>query len=163
MRRIIMFALLTLTMLGGVAFADRDHRGGVRVDRQHRGVERPAYRYNNTPRYTYSRPTYQYSRPSYQYSRPSYSYARRPIYVQRPVIRYRYYNYYQRPALIVENYPAMDGYTWVAGHWDWNGSEWLWNPGHYEPNTPDAPHAYGEGDITHNSDYNSDYYYNQQY
>ena len=157
MRRIIILALLTLTTLGGVAFADRDRdhrRGGVRVDRQHqRGVERPAYRYNNTPRYTYSRPTYRYTRPSYNYSRPTYSSYRRPIYVQRPVIRYRYYNYYQRPSLIVENYPAMDGYTWVPGQWAWNGSEWIWNPGHYEPIAP----TYYDGDTTYNPDYYNQY------
>ena len=40
---------------------------------------------------------------------------RRPIYVQRPVVNVRYYNYQQPPALIVENYAAMDGYYWVAG------------------------------------------------
>ena len=58
---------------------------------------------------------------------------RRPIYVQRPVIRYRYYNYYQRPQVIVENYPARAGYYWVAGQWTWSGYEWTWQPGHYEP------------------------------
>lgn len=58
---------------------------------------------------------------------------RRPIFVSRPIIRDHYYNYYRRPALIVESYGAMPGYYWVAGRWDWNGYEWLWQPGHYEP------------------------------
>jgi len=58
---------------------------------------------------------------------------RRPIFVSRPIIRDHYYNYYRRPALIVENYGAMPGYYWVAGRWTWNGYEWLWQPGHYEP------------------------------
>jgi hypothetical protein len=58
---------------------------------------------------------------------------RRPIYVQRPAIQYRYYDYYSRPAVIAENYPAMDGYYWVAGQWSWTGYEWSWQPGHYEP------------------------------
>jgi hypothetical protein len=58
---------------------------------------------------------------------------RRPIYVSRPIIRERYFNYYRRPALIVENYNAMPGYYWVAGGWTWNGYEWNWTAGHYEP------------------------------
>jgi hypothetical protein len=60
-------------------------------------------------------------------------YARRPIYVHRPIIREHYYDYYRRPALIVENYSSMPGYYWVAGSWTWNGYEWIWQPGHYEP------------------------------
>ena len=60
-------------------------------------------------------------------------YERRPVYVSRPVIRERYYNYYRRPALIVENYNPMAGYYWVAGGWTWDGYEWLWQEGHYQP------------------------------
>jgi hypothetical protein len=59
--------------------------------------------------------------------------ARRPIFVRRPIIRERYYDYYRRPALIVENYSAMPGYYWVPGAWSWTGYEWTWQPGHYEP------------------------------
>jgi hypothetical protein len=58
---------------------------------------------------------------------------RQPIYVSRPVIRERYYNYYRRPAVIIESYNPMAGYYWVAGRWAWNGYEWIWQPGHYEP------------------------------
>jgi hypothetical protein len=64
---------------------------------------------------------------------------RRPIYVSRPVIRHRYYNYYRRPALLVENYNPIAGYYWVAGAWSWSGFEWIWTPGHYEPD----PSYYG--------------------
>lgn len=39
----------------------------------------------------------------------------------------------RRPAVIVESYPAMAGYVWVAGQWTWSGYEWIWMPGHYEP------------------------------
>jgi hypothetical protein len=28
--------------------------------------------------------------------------------------------------------PDAVPYTWIAGHWDWNGYEWQWNAGHYE-------------------------------
>lgn len=127
MRRIIMFALVALTMFGGVAMADRrDHRGGVHVQQSRPRFER---HYNNGPRYERN---HRYTSPRYV-TRPSYRYVRRPIYVQRPVIRYRYYNYYQRPAVLVENYAAMPGYYWVAGAWSWNGYEWIWTPGHYEP------------------------------
>ena len=58
---------------------------------------------------------------------------RRPIFVSRPIIREHFYNYYRRPALIVENYAPMPGYYWVAGHWYWDGYEWLWEPGHFQP------------------------------
>ena len=50
----------------------------------------------------------------------------------RPVIRYRYRDYYRRPAIIVENYDPVPGYIWVAGQWSWNGYEWNWINGHYE-------------------------------
>ena len=131
MRRIIITALIALTALGGVASADRYHgdryrrdNGGVRVDRGHRNY-RPA------PSYRYSR---SYQRPNYRnVYRPRVRIVRQPIYVQRPVIRYRYTNYYQQPNLLVENYPAKPGYLWVRGSWQWNGYEWIWQPGHYQP------------------------------
>jgi hypothetical protein len=58
---------------------------------------------------------------------------RRPIYLSRPVIRERYYDYDRRPSVIVENYNPMAGYYWVAGGWTWNGVEWIWQAGHYQP------------------------------
>jgi hypothetical protein len=72
---------------------------------------------------------------------------RRPIYVARPYIGHRYFNYYQRPALIVESYGATPGYFWVAGSWAWNGAEWVWQAGHYEPdpNYVDAGYGYDSG------------------
>ncbi len=69
-------------------------------------------------------------------------YARRPIYVRRPIIRERYYDYYRRPAVVVENYGPVTGYYWVAGSWQWNGYEWIWQPGHYEPDPNYAGPAY---------------------
>jgi hypothetical protein len=45
----------------------------------------------------------------------------------------RYYDYRYRPELIVENYGYRDGYIWVRGSWQWNGVEWIWYPGHYQP------------------------------
>ncbi|HEY0192326.1 MAG TPA: YXWGXW repeat-containing protein [Kofleriaceae bacterium] len=58
---------------------------------------------------------------------------RRPIYMNRPVIREHYYNYHRRPGLIVEEYGPRPGYIWVRGHWGWNGGEWMWTPGYYNP------------------------------
>lgn len=77
------------------------------------------------------------------YYRHDYA-VRRPIFVSRPIIRDHYYNYYRRPALIVENYGAMPGYYWVAGQWSWNGYEWLWQPGHYEPDPNYVDPAYAD-------------------
>jgi hypothetical protein len=61
------------------------------------------------------------------------SFVRRPIYVRRPVIRERYFDFRIRPRIIVEDYAPMAGYYWVSGQWSWDGYEWMWQPGHYEP------------------------------
>lgn len=161
MKRIIISALVALTALGGVASADRYHGtrhapGGVTVSPS-RG------HYNNRAQYNRGRyqprNNYRYSR-NYVVHRPAYRYVRRPIYVQRPVIKYRYYNYYQRPSIIVENYRPMTGYIWVAGQWSWNGYEWIWMPGHYEPD-PNATGYYSNSyDGTY---YQSNPYYDPNY
>jgi hypothetical protein len=51
--------------------------------------------------------------------------------VGSPVIRTHYYNYYSRPALIVEDYEPVPGYVWTRGNWRWNGGEWIWVPGYF--------------------------------
>jgi hypothetical protein len=48
-----------------------------------------------------------------------------------PVIRAHYYNYYRRPALIVEPFEPVPGYAWIHGDWRWSGAEWLWVPGYW--------------------------------
>ena len=151
MKRIIL-AIACLGLAGGVASADRfhgsrggSHGGGSVTVRDHRGgcewrgAREGGVRGNVGVRGgyhgTYNHGSYNYG----HYNRPVYTsgyrhtYVRRPIYVSRPIIRQRYYDYRYRPQLIVENYPARDGYFWVAGQWTWNGYEWLWQPGHYEP------------------------------
>jgi hypothetical protein len=132
MKRIIL-AIAAVAMAGGVASADRWHggRGGNHRGNDHRVVEH-SHREGGV-RVT---PTYRGHYNSGHYNsgyRYHANYARRPIYVQRPVIRTHYYDVRYRPQVIVENYPARDGYYWVAGQWNWNGYEWLWTPGHYEP------------------------------
>ena len=137
MRRTIITALVALTALGGVASADRGHRNDNHNNRNNGGVHynrgggwNHSGRANGGVTVREARPVYQ---SNYRYSRPYARIVRQPIYVQRPVIRYHYYNYYQRPTLLVENYPARPGYFWVAGQWTWSGYEWIWQPGHYEP------------------------------
>jgi hypothetical protein len=135
MRRIIIITLVALTGLSGVASADRwnrtrDHRGGVYVEPSRHRYERPRYQRYDRPRYVRHVPRYTRS---YYVHRPAYRYVRRPIYVARPTIAVRYYNYYQRPAILAENYSAMPGYFWVAGKWTWNGYEWTWQAGYYQP------------------------------
>jgi len=125
---------LTLTLLSGVAIADRDNRRDnrdkrtVAGDRDNRSqpkrVNRPAQRSNRR------------------------AIARRPVHVNnghfvfhngirrtytRPVIQTRYYNVRYRPQLIVENYAPVPGYIWVRGSWAWTGREWNWNGGHFAP------------------------------
>ena len=170
MRRIIITSLIALTALGGVASADRRDRndgnrwrghdnGGVRVER--RNHQHRAYRNNRT----YVRPYY---RASY---RPYVRIVRQPIYVQRPVIRYRYYDYAQRPTMVVENYPTKAGYLWVAGQWSWSGYEWTWQQGHYQPDPAYDQQYYNNDGQSYgpysgqydNGQYDNGQYYNGQY
>jgi hypothetical protein len=150
-------------MIGGVASADHRHggrwnRGGGNWGGNWSGgvSVRPAPVRVVQPRVVVQ------SRPVYvQRTRV----VRRPIYVQRPTIQYRYYDYYSRPAVIAENYPAMDGYYWVAGQWTWSGYEWSWQPGHYEPY---AQQQYDTGyyDQSYNQGYDQSYnqgYYDSSY
>jgi len=134
MKRIIL-AIACVGLAGGVASADRFH-GGSRgghgpVVRDHRGggewhgAREGGVRVTSRPVYNGG---YRYNT-GYRYN----NYVRRPIYVQRPIIRHRYFDYRYRPEVIVENYPVRDGYYWVAGQWTWDGYEWQWQPGHYEP------------------------------
>jgi len=118
MRRTIILSLLGLGMLGGVAAADEHHqnRGGYRGGHVER--VRP-YRDYHAYNRGYYNPRYERGfRYSYGYGRPYYG--------------RHYYDYYHRPALIVEDFVAQPGFIWVRGHWDWNGYEWIWVPGHYQ-------------------------------
>jgi hypothetical protein len=92
---------------GGEVHHDGGWRGGVTV----RGGG-----WNNSPRYYHT-----------------HGYARQNIWVNRPYIRTHYYDYNYRPTLFVEDYGAREGYIFVRGDWQWNGYEWVWQPGHYEP------------------------------
>ena len=141
MKRILL-TFLALGLLGGVASADH-RRGGWGRHHDGRSTARGGVVVRTTPARVYTQPRRVYVDRT--------RYVRRPIYVQRPVIRYRYYNYYQRPAIIVENYPAQPGYYWVAGQWSWSGYEWVWQPGHYEPDPNYVDPGYG---------YNYNYNYN---
>jgi hypothetical protein len=168
MRKVLPLTALVVCLLSGAAFADRDRhdRGRDRYDRhdrrghvvrEHRGdwnrgsrmvIRDRGDRYRdrvvirNQPRHHYR---HYNNHNTYNYRHV----VRRPIYVSRPIIRHRYYNYYQRPALIVENYNTMPGYYWVRGQWRWDGYEWIWEPGHYEPDPNYVDPSYG-----YNYDYN---------
>jgi hypothetical protein len=128
-RRVLILSSLALALSGGAAFADRYRGGGARGGGY---VSHPvASRGYSAPRSS-----------GYGY-RGGYAvrggfgvrsgYDRRPIYMRGPVMREHYYNYYRRPAYITESYAAMDGYVWVRGDWTWDGAEWIWQPGHYQP------------------------------
>jgi hypothetical protein len=159
MKKLIPLTALALVLMGGVALADRDnHRD--RGDRHgsyrnsgrdhHRGnsVGRDHGRWNrgntvvvrDNHRHGWNRG----NRVIVRNDHHRYGH-RRPIYVSRPIIRERYYNYYRRPTLIVENYAPQTGYYWVAGAWAWNGAEWIWQPGHYEPDPSYIDQSYEGG------------------
>lgn len=157
MRKILPLTALVLGLSSGVALADRhDHRGGDHrgsVSRDHRGSWRggaavvvrggAGVRHGGVVvRDRGFRGGWHGGGRVVVHNRPHY--VRRPIFVSRPVIRTHYYNYYRRPTILVENYAPMAGYYWVAGRWTWNGYEWLWQPGHYEPD-PNYVDPYYDG------------------
>ena len=120
-------AALVVALTGGVASADRFHGGGhVAVHESFHGGVRggfvghgPVVRGGG------------YYHGGY-YGHGGWGYGNR-IYMGRPWIGAHYYDYRFRPELIVEDYPVRDGYVWVRGSWSWNGAEWIWAPGYYEP------------------------------
>ena len=73
----------------------------------------------------------------------------------RRLVRFRYYDHYQQPAVLAENYAPMTGYYWVAGQWSWSGYEWTWTAGHYEPDP-----NYQEPQYDYNYSVNAGYDYN---
>lgn len=152
MKRTLILTALTLAVIGGVASADHRHGrwnrgGGNWGGHWSGGVSVAPVRVVQPRVVVQSRPVY------VQRTRV----VRRPIYVQRPQIQYRYYDYYSRPTVIAENYPAMDGYYWVAGQWSWTGYEWSWQPGHYEPyQQPQYQQSYDQG-------YSDQGYYDSSY
>jgi hypothetical protein len=143
MLKLLPLTALALGLSSGVALADHhggEHRGDHRVVVEHRApvvrdhraygggewrgraVVREGREWRGGSRVIVHGPAYRHD-----------VVVRRPIFVSRPILRDHYYNHYRRPALVVESYGAMPGYYWVAGQWAWNGYEWLWQPGHYQP------------------------------
>jgi len=134
MKKLILAAVV-LALSSGAATADRFHggggghaQGGV-VVRTNGGGYHGDGGYRGGYRGGYLAPRYYHNR----------GVVRSNIYVGRPVIRSHYYHYGYRPGLMLESYGPREGYIFVRGDWQWNGYEWLWQPGRYEPD-----HAYVE-------------------
>ena len=157
MKRIIL-ALACVGLAGGAASADRWHGGGGRGEFHGGGhaefhgrgefhgggggVVVRDHRWEGGVHVSPGYGGYRYERPVYNGGYRNYGYVRRPIYMERPIIRQRYYDYRYRPEVIVENYGVRPGYYWVNGAWQWNGYEWIWYPGHYEPDPNYVDPAY---------------------
>jgi len=155
MKRIIL-AVACVGLAGGVASADRFHggggRGGSHAEFHGRGevhgggrVVVRDHRYEGGVHVTNGA---RYYNNGYRNYNGGYHYVRRPIYMARPIIHQRYYDYRYRPQLIVENYGARPGYYWVNGAWQWSGYEWIWQPGHYEPDPNYVEPAYVEPGVS---------------
>lgn len=153
MRRLFILSSLAIALSGGIALANPSNHGGRSQPTFSTG-HGPAIHSGWSGGRTYggnsSRSRYWSGgvnvRPSPVWNGGSHGYVganrgHEVIYGQRPVVHERYFNYYQRPQLIAESYAARPGYYWVAGSWQWDGYEWLWQPGHYEPNPAYAPYA----------------------
>lgn len=143
MRKIIALTAIALGLSGGVALADgrssptsnvRDHRGGVSVGlgtsfgtgsfggnaHSFGGPNRSGTGYQGVAPVYANRGTFRFSG---GFTRP----------LIRPRVNARYTSYNQRPAPVAQNYQSVAGYIWIAGQWQWNGYEWIWQDGHYEP------------------------------
>jgi hypothetical protein len=44
-----------------------------------------------------------------------------------------YYATAAPPMAVDVGYAERPGYVWIQGHWGWNGGQWAWVPGWYEP------------------------------
>lgn len=177
MKRIIPLALIALTLSGGVALADRDGRWRDTSDRSGGTVVTPTRgydrgrdnRWDNSRRYDNRRNDdrrwdnrrndnsrsarvvhVHRARPSFRNNRFYFTGGNYQTY-QRPVIQYRYRNYYQRPALVGENMQPVSGYVWTQGNWQWDGYEWQWIAGHY-----DVDQSYQEPYYNDYSNYDDD-------
>jgi hypothetical protein len=129
--RLILLSLLAVISVG--AFETAFETKEASADRYRRTYSRPVYRTTTvtTTRRVYRGPT----RSTVYVNNGHYRFnGGATVVYRRPVITRRYYDYRIRPTVIVENYPAQDGYIWVSGHWNWNGAEWVWIGGHYAPN-----------------------------
>jgi hypothetical protein len=135
MMKLISVTALVLGLSSGAALADRvgEHRAVVEHRGASSGVVVRDRGWHNGAIIAHDRGWYGGGRVAFHGPGYGYGYARRPIYVNRPYIGARYYNYHRRPELIVENYGPRAGYFWVSGAWAWNGAEWVWAPGHYQP------------------------------
>jgi hypothetical protein len=169
MKRHLILTALTIAALCGTAAADRWHGGGHSGGWGHgnAGWSRGGGGWSNggggwhggfSAGVTVRTPRVVYQQPRVVYQQPRVRFVRRPIYVRAPQIRVHYYDYYQQPTVLVENYPARDGYYWVAGQWTWSGYEWMWTAGHYEPV---QQQYYDQGYYDQN--YDNQGYYDQGY
>lgn len=135
--RLMLPALLAVTIFGGVASADpvrRGHDGGRQVQRRHDTHVAQPHRVDHGSRHT--APVVSHG--GHRSGRISHGTAS----VYAPVITHRggdpqthatrHTDYHRRPALIAENHSDVRGYVWIDGQWAWNGYEWNWQPGRYE-------------------------------
>src|SRR5262245_56612206 len=133
MRRILTYTLLALTLFGGVAAADRDHRRERREDRRERREDRRERREDRRDHRDHRRhdhrPAVVHRYHHRHVHRERRAVHRNRVYVNngryvfhggvsrpyfRPVIRHRYYDYRIRPQIVVEHYDPVPGYIWVT-------------------------------------------------
>ena len=148
MKKVISMALLALTMSGGAAMADHRSRGG--------GTSRGGFTVT-VGGGSYRRPV---QRSPYYTSQQVYNRGGRFVFnggVERryvtPTFRAHYYDRRVRPQAYAENMQAVEGYAWIAGHWDWSGREWVWNEGHYEADATYGQGNYGYGQSSYGQGY----------
>lgn len=75
---------------------------------------------------------WQYDQSKYEWQPGHWAAATQGVVVAKPISPPpAFYEPIPQPTQVVANQ------TWVAGHWDWNGITWVWNPGFYA--VPPAP------------------------
>lgn len=133
MRRILALSALSLVLAGGAAFANprggapspvtRDHRGGISFG-GHGAMTGGSARDRHNSAWS--------GGPNIGDHRATGWDTHATVGLPRPIVRGRYHDVHRESVPIYESYSVRPGYIWVAGRWQWNGYEWIWQPGHYE-------------------------------
>jgi len=138
MRKVLSFTILALLSTGGIALAERRGGGPVR-DHRSGGMYSAPSAVHGGFRGGHGGGNVVVARPGVQHQ-PVYARGGRfqfsggfSIAAPRTVTTQRYHDHSIRPQAFVEPYQQVPGYTWVPGQWQWNGYEWTWIAGYYQP------------------------------
>lgn len=153
MRNILSLSVLAVLSTGGVALANprgaiRDHRSAPIYSHERSGslhgtghaVVSPHGGGGHAPFYVQSHGAASIHSNGHAVAQPVHAYNGRfqfstGVSYAAPQPPSGYYNsdYYSPPAPYVEDHHDVAGYTWIPGSWQWDGYQWAWAGGYYQP------------------------------